>query len=1134
MTPVPTARPSVGQLAPNIPGLTTPVAGFSGGVYKLLLENHGSPGLICILRTYDGQVEGDLIQLFCGDLLVPIDHHNVSKEEARDAKSISLHISMARLDEGAVGPVFFRVTHPDQRAEETQRLTLKIDTVAPTGNDLIQQPPWVNEQLPRPQPAHFLIDSAAAQRGVAVRIPFYPSDLTRPSTTHRAVRDRIRLIIGGQIIEHSVTENEASGTLPISIMVYYGTWLQIGSGYQTCAYDVIDEVGNYAPGRSPTQLIEVRLNPNERLLDPAHVVEAPTGTLDADALLGKDATLRFAVAGKGWALGDEARLTLRGRALDGGDVDKTYTVSITSTTPTFTDVPWPNADVRALIGAMIELSYERVRAGQANVPSENAFVRVTGTPEQTALAAPQVPAASGGVLPPLTDPVLVTITSYTGQKPFDCVTLVLEGANVYGHRFYREYVAVAGEDSIVFELPNSADGDIRQLDGGELMLYYFINHIGQRPPSDILSLRIGDPLDALAQPEVLQAPAPGFTFDPDVSLGNADVRVPANAAFVVDATVTLYCEGSAVGGSAPPDAFLITPPWVGQELAFVIQRQFILANLNGSARIYYRVEKPGQRTRYSKALVITVGSRLQLPVPLVLESTVTGLNSARLNPQHVLNPPICTLRVSYTPMLASDDIQPSFVGTHGQGTPSIAARPGDPVKGYVDFILSNKVISANLGQKAVLSYIVTRAGADTASQLLTLTIDPFQEQVLDLVTVPQASNGIVRANMLNSVLILAWPFISVGQAIWVDLKGAANLALLDGVPLTAAQFSAGRVEVTIPADYLRSLPTQSTLTIEVRVSLNGSANKTSAIRLRTAHYRITNTVGVFATIAVGRAPNAMVLSPNGELLYVACAFGDTSIWIIDTLRNRVIHHFAVPGTPLHIAINPTAQRLYVTDNSVAVNTPIRVYNTQDYTLIDTITGFTTVAGITLNANGSRLYVADTGASELVVINTTNHQRLSSIPVREPIDVVISPDNNRAHVATFFDWSILNLHTNTLIDSVDTPSAPSAIAHNPRGAEVYIVSRTGGSVTIGNTVNHGIPQRLTGLSGPLHIAFERGRDRAYVSQTDGDLLGIIDTRSRQLIGTYAGFNKPRAVVVAPDGSHGYVANIGGDSVSLVVF
>jgi DNA-binding beta-propeller fold protein YncE len=73
-----------------------------------------------------------------------------------------------------------------------------------------------------------------------------------------------------------------------------------------------------------------------------------------------------------------------------------------------------------------------------------------------------------------------------------------------------------------------------------------------------------------------------------------------------------------------------------------------------------------------------------------------------------------------------------------------------------------------------------------------------------------------------------------------------------------------------------------------------------------------------------------------------------------------------------------------------------------------------------------------------------------------------------------------------------------------------------------------------LQGPYDIAFERGRDLAYVSQTDGDLLGIIDTRLRRVTGSYAGFNKPRGVVVAPDGSHGYVANIGGDSVSLVVF
>ncbi|WP_248749615.1 YncE family protein [Pseudomonas sp. MWU15-20650] len=1136
MEPALSAPPPVSQLAPYIPGLTTPVVGFSGGVYQQLLEGHGSAGLICILRAYAGQLEGDFIELFCTDLLVPVDFHTVTEQEAREEKPIPLHISASRLPDGTVGPVFFRVTHLDHRKEETHRLTLKVDTVSPADREPITSPPWVNEQLPRPQPTLTFIDSAAAGRGVAIRIGFYPGDLNRPVATYRAARDRIRLSIGGQIIEYPVTENEASTRNPITLTVYYATWLRIGSGFHACSYDVIDEVGNYSPGRSAEQILEVRLNPDERLLDPAQIVEAPSGTLDADRLAGKDATLRVAIAGKGWAPGDGIRLTIRGRSLGGGDVEQTYNASLPSTTVPFTDVPWPNADVRVLIGALIQLSYERIRPDQANLPSDNAFVQVTGTPDQSSLAAPQVPAASGGVLHPLTDPVTVTITTYTGQKPHDRVTLVAQGTYANGHLFYQEHVLEAGLGNVVFELPNGVDGDIRQLDGGHLMFYYYVNKAGDRPPSDILTLDIGAPQDALPRPEVREAPAPGFTFDPEVSRGNANVLVRAHASFTEGATVTLYVEGSAMGGSPPPDSFQITPPWVGQDLPFVIARVFVVANLTGSARIYYRVEKAGQRTRYSLALLMRVGSALQLPVPWILESTITSPTTARLNPLHVLPPawPVFTFRVSYSPMLASDDIHPKFIGTYGLGTPQIKPRPGDPVRGYVDFILDNRVIGANLGRTAELSYDVIRANTTTHSQVLTLTIDSLAEQALDLVSVPQASGSIINANAAHSVVINEWPFMNVGDPVWIDIKGAANLALRNGTPLTPAQFNAKRVEVDLPPDYLRSLPNQSALSIEVRVSLNGSVHKDFAVALRTVNYRIANTAGIFATIPVGNSPNALALSPDGTRLYVACIVGSPSIWVIDTLRNRVLDHFDVPGSPLRMAVHPTANHLYVTDNSSSTDTPIRIYSTQDYSLIDTLTGFTNVNGIALNTNGSRLYVADNGASQLVIINTATRQRLASIPVRAPIDVTLSPDNNRAHVATFYDWSIVDLRSNTLINSADTRSSPVTIAHAPRGSQVYISGRAGGIVSIGDTATQRISRTLTGLQGPFDIAFERQRDLAYVSQTDANLLGIIDTRARQMIGSYAGFNKPRGVVVAPDGSHGYVANIGGDSVSLVVF
>jgi len=198
---------------------------------------------------------------------------------------------------------------------------------------------------------------------------------------------------------------------------------------------------------------------------------------------------------------------------------------------------------------------------------------------------------------------------------------------------------------------------------------------------------------------------------------------------------------------------------------------------------------------------------------------------------------------------------------------------------------------------------------------LTLTIDPLAEQVLDLVNVPQASNGIINANVAHSAVIQAWPFMRTGQPVWLEIKAAANRVLRDGTPLSAAEFNAKRVEVRLPADHLQSLPTQSTLRVEARVSLNGSAHKDFAIAFRPVDYRISNTVGIFATIPVGNSPNALALSPDGTRLYVACTFGRTSIWIIDTLRNRVIDSFDVPGSPLRLAIHPTAERLYVTDNT---------------------------------------------------------------------------------------------------------------------------------------------------------------------------------------------------------------------------
>jgi len=70
----------------------------------------------------------------------------------------------------------------------------------------------------------FGVDSDTAGKGVPVIIDYYPVDSSAPVANRRKVRDRIRLSIGGVVVEHRVSEFEAAGTAPITIWVYANTW----------------------------------------------------------------------------------------------------------------------------------------------------------------------------------------------------------------------------------------------------------------------------------------------------------------------------------------------------------------------------------------------------------------------------------------------------------------------------------------------------------------------------------------------------------------------------------------------------------------------------------------------------------------------------------------------------------------------------------------------------------------------------------------------------------------------------------------------------------------------------------------------------------------------------------------------
>lgn len=828
-----------------IPGITTPVLGFDGGINKAALEVHLEKGLMCSLLPYQGMSAQEFIELFAGDLAVPVAIYTVTADDVASQRIIPLYIPRTRLPDGPITPIFMRLTRVDGSHDETRRFSFKVDTVAPAGiNPIASTLQNENLHIPgfAPDIIEFGVDQAAAGQGVPVTVQFYPVDDGQPATTFRAPRDRIRMSIGGYIKEYKVTEGEAEGRDPVTIIFYAGDWAEIGSGSRVCEYQVIDEVGNASAGWSPAQVLQVRLDSGaEPLLDEPTIDEAPEDTLDYDTLDTSNATIRVPIRNKGYAIGDIIRIRVNGRAVDGTAIVTTYSSApLTSVTQSFLLLPFPNADVKALVGGRLQLSYTRERAGSADRHSHSIMVNVVGTPIETGLARPLILEAVGGVLDPQLLFVNVEILPYPGQHPFDLVTLILSGEYANGNSYYREIDDAAGSenDSILFLLNNGPNADIAKLEGGTLRVYYRVSSFdgSEVRTSLVEEVRVGEAVASLPEPLVVQAPPPDYLFDIDAWTGNANIRVRPHADILAGDTIFLYCEGSAPGGTAPVQSFPVSQVWQGKELPFVLARQYILPNQ--TMRIYYTRVRDNVMTRMSHAVIMKVGAALDLPVPWILESTVIDASTATLNPLHVQNPPVFTIRVQYAPMLASDDIKVFFIGKPGLGSPDIAAKPGNPALGYVDFLASNTAIAANLDGDCEVYYQVTRANGQTDSVKLTLKVQMLPAQELDLVSIPEASGATVDVSKVNNVQITQWPFMSVGQSVWIELTGTTSLALRVAVQVNADEFSARRTLDLIPASYLSQLANGTQLQVKAWVSLDGSMDKATALQLQTATYTV--------------------------------------------------------------------------------------------------------------------------------------------------------------------------------------------------------------------------------------------------------------------------------------------------------
>ncbi len=277
--------------------------------------------------------------------------------------------------------------------------------------------------------------------------------------------------------------------------------------------------------------------------------------------------------------------------------------------------------------------------------------------------------------------------------------------------------------------------------------------------------------------------------------------------------------------------------------------------------------------------------------------------------------------------------------------------------------------------------------------------------------------------------------------------------------------------------------------------------------------------------------------------------------------SRIVKTIPVGNSPSGIAITPDNRFAYVANNNnagiVGGNT-VSVLNLETNKLVATITdmSFAEPYTITINADGTKVYVTNSNGSTITIIDTATNTVTGTIGGFDgPSGMVITPDGTTAYVNNYggpdgvgsgnaTTVNVVNLDTNTISGTITVGLAPASLAITPDGAFVYVINYVDGNpgtgtISVIQTSDNTVTDTITGFSGPFSIAITPDGATAYVtnfgsnnfsplsggisSEVSGTTVSAVDLNTNSIKATITLGNQPAGIAITPDGRFAYASN-----------
>lgn len=287
-------------------------------------------------------------------------------------------------------------------------------------------------------------------------------------------------------------------------------------------------------------------------------------------------------------------------------------------------------------------------------------------------------------------------------------------------------------------------------------------------------------------------------------------------------------------------------------------------------------------------------------------------------------------------------------------------------------------------------------------------------------------------------------------------------------------------------------------------------------------YSLLPSIGAFASSASSTADSL------AGVMYVQNS-NSNSISVVDLATNAILRNISVDGTPHSIKLSEDQLTLYILTSDRDSGTIFMLNTTSNEHMNEISTGVSIVDIAIFN---DTMYASDVVGGKVLVMNV-NGTLMDEIDVgSRPQHMAVRPDGQVLYVTRLGGpISVVDLEQKIVIKEIDSGNMPHHLSFTNGGEVLFVVNAESNTMSVIDSYSHEVIKTIPVGDSPRYVALNPDETLAYITNMDSNTVSIVDPD--KVINEIPVGNRPYGIAFSADGGDlAYVSNTRGNDVSVI--